>query len=147
MQDANKFNEDLIKGLALELHKGMNYLSAEFNKKLDDLRIEVGKQIADLRTEVGGQITDLKTEVGGQIADLKFELKFDMNQMETRLTHRVDDLSTKVDRIDRELTSFRKDTTGQFHEVRATLLRIDEKSSYHEERLISLERAVNTKSS
>ncbi len=128
MQDANKFNEDLIKGLVLELHKGMSYLSTEFDKKIDNLRVEVGKQLDDL----------------------KFELKFDMNQMETRLNHRIDDVSTglggKIDRIDKELTSFRKDTTGQFHEVRATLLRLDEKSSSHEERLISLERAVNARS-
>jgi hypothetical protein len=128
MQEANKFTEDLIKELALEFHRAMNFMSTEFGK----------------------QITDLRTEVGKNLDDLKLELKFDMNQMETRLNHRIDDVSTglggKIDRIDKELTSFRKDTNGQFHEVRATLLRLDEKSSSHDERLTSLERAVNTRS-
>ncbi len=127
MQDANRFNEDLINGLVLELHKGMDYVLAEVDKRMVQ------------------QKNEILTEVGKQMSDMSLDVKFEMNQMESRLNHRIDDVSTglggKIDRIDKELTTFRKDTTVQLHEIRASLLRIDEKLSDHEERLLNLERS------
>ncbi|MBX9880211.1 MAG: hypothetical protein K2Y22_17260 [Candidatus Obscuribacterales bacterium] len=127
MQDANRFNEELIHGLVLELHKGMDYVLTE-----------VGKQMVQ-------QKIDILTEVDKRMSDMSLDFKFEMNQMESRLNHRIDDVSTglggKIDRIDKELTTFRKDTNGQLHEIRASLLRIDEKLINHEERLLNLERS------
>jgi|GEM_PF-6116903 len=118
MQDANRFNEDLIKGLVLELHKGMDFVLTQVGKQIDGLRTELGKQIDDLRVE----------------------MRFDMSQVESRLNHRIDGVSTKVDRVEKKLSTFRKDTNGQLHEIRSSLLRIDKKLCSQEERLLNLER-------
>jgi hypothetical protein len=67
------------------------------------------------------------------------EIRFDMNQLESRLNHRIDGVSSKVDRVEKELSSFRKDTNGQLHEIRLSLVRVDEKLCDHEERLLNLE--------
>ncbi len=117
MQDANKFNDELLKGLVIEIHKGNTFVLAELDKKFEYLDTKIDKLDARLST---------------RIDDLDVRLSTRVNELETKLTN-------QIDRVGRELTVFRKDATGQLRETRSPLLRIDEKLQDHEERLLKLE--------
>lgn len=131
MQDANSFNKELIEGLVLEFHKGTSFILSEVDRRLDRLQTDM--------------TVSLKSDMEQLRLDLTQEFKFELNQLDTKLTRRFDELdsriSTKIDRVDKELSSFRKDTNGQLLDIRSSLLRTDEKLWDHEERLLNLERS------
>ncbi len=83
MQDANKFNEELIKGLVVEIHKGNSFVLAELDKKFEYLDTKIDKLDAKLSTRideletkltnkidlVGRELTVFKKDATGQLGE------------------------------------------------------------------------------
>jgi chromosome segregation ATPase len=70
----------------------------------------------------------------------KLEQRMDgLEQRMDKLEQRTDKLEVEVRLVVKELRGFRHDTRGQFHEMRMTLFRIDNRVSDHEEKFFMME--------